>query len=386
MTQRIAVLLCLAVFVACLGTGLTAYAVHQGPTQQDFFGIWSWARFVGERPPAHIYNHAEQHAFLTSLNPAVSTPLWFFYPPPYLLLIAPLGWLSHTTALHVWTAVTFLAYVAAVCGLTGGRPAAMLAILAPAAGINFLFGQNGFLTAALLVGGAGLLRSRPILAGILLGLLSYKPQFGLVIGVAVIAGGFWRAAFAAAVTMAAMVAASLVAFGVEPWIAWLRAMPEFVALVDGQRDNLAHLIPTARSDALALGATERVAALVQAVVTTAAAAGVWFAFRRGSGTLPVAALAVASVVAAPYAYVYDLTIVAAAITLVAADRLKTLSAAAVVGFTAVLLLPAGMLLQLVPPVATVVHLGALACILVQLRRDSAAGQMRIGSAFVSERI
>jgi hypothetical protein len=369
LTRHIALVICLVVLVACAVTGVAAYAVHQGPTQQDFFGIWSWARFVIERPVARIYDHAEQHAFLQSLNPPFTVPFPFPYPPTYLLLIRPLGWLSYTTALHVWTAVTFLAYVAAVCGLTGGRAAAILAIIAPAAAVNAMFGQNGFLTAALLLGGAGLMASRPILAGVLLGLLSYKPQFGLVIGVALAAAGMWRTALAAAVTVGAMVAASLAAFGVEPWIAWLRALPDFVAIVDEQRGRLAHLIPTARSDALALGATEQIANLIQAAVTAAAAVAVWITFRRGSGPLAVAALAFASVLAAPYAFLYDLTIVAVAVALIVAERLKALSAAELVGLTAVILLPAAMFLQLVPPVATVVHAAALAGILMHLRRD-----------------
>jgi hypothetical protein len=140
-----------------------------------------------------------------------------------------------------------------------------------------------------------------------------------------------------------------------------------VAIVDGERGHLAHLIPTARSDALALGATDAAAAVIQAGVTAAAAVAVWIAFRRGSGPVPVAALAVASVLAAPYAFIYDLTVVAVAIAVIAAERLKALSALELLGFTAVLLLPAGMLLHSVPPIATAVHAAALAGILVQLR-------------------
>jgi hypothetical protein len=83
------------------------------------------------------------------------------------------------------------------------------------------------------------------------------------------------------------------------------------------------------------------------------------------------------VLAAPYAFIYDLTVVAVAVAIVATERLKALSAAEVLGFTAVLLLPAGMLMHLVPPIATVVHAAALAGILVQLRRQSAAPDQRV---------
>lgn len=377
MTQRAAFLVCLAVLLACDVVGVVGYALHEGATQQDFFGIWSWARFVVERPAERIYDHAEQQAFLLTLNPPFTTPFPFSYPPPYLLVIGPLGLLPYATALKLWSGLTLALYLLAVFGIARGRPAAVLAVLAPATGINLSFGQNGFLTAALMIGGAGLLRTRPVLAGILLGLLSYKPQFGLVIGVALLAGGMWRALMAAAATVTLMIAASVVAFGVEPWIAWIRAMPEFVAIVDAQRGHLAQLIPTARSDALTLGASERVAALIQAPVTAAAAVAVWIAFRRGTGPLSVAALAVASVVAAPYAFVYDLTIVAAALALVAAERLKALSALELFGFTAVLLVPVGMVLNVLPPISTLVHAAALAWLVWRLRRESAAPDTRV---------
>ena len=75
---------------------------------------------------------------------------------------------------------------------------ALSALLAPASLINLLYGQNGFLTAALLVGGIRLAPSRPLSGGVLLGLLAYKPQFGLVVVVALVAARLWRAIFAAA--------------------------------------------------------------------------------------------------------------------------------------------------------------------------------------------
>jgi hypothetical protein len=78
------------------------------------------------------------------------------------------------------------------------------------------------------------------------------------------------------------------------------------------------------------------------------------------------------VLAAPYAFIYDLTVVAVAIAVVAAERLKRLSAVELLGFTAVLLLPAGMLLHLVPPIATGVHAMALASILAQLKSEGPA--------------
>ena len=100
-----------------------------------------------------------------------------------------------------------LAYLVAVCAPAWRLRTVLVALFAPASVINLGFGQNGFLTAALLIGGIRLTPSRQLIGGALLGLLAYKPQFGLVVAVAVIAAGLWRAAFAAVLTIGAASAA-----------------------------------------------------------------------------------------------------------------------------------------------------------------------------------
>ena len=90
----------------------------------------------------------------------------------------------------------------------------------PAVAINLLHGHNGFLTAGLLAWGLIVLPRRPLLAGALFALLAYKPQFALAIPVALIAGGAWRSLAAAAFSFVALTAATLAAFGTEPWRAF----------------------------------------------------------------------------------------------------------------------------------------------------------------------
>jgi hypothetical protein len=338
----------------------------------DFFGIWSWARFEIEQPPARIYDYAAARAFLVSLDPEFPMPLPFPYPPPYLLLIRPLGWLSYPVAQAIWSGITLLAYVTALRDQRAKLLTALLALLAPATIVNLLYGQNGFLTAALLVGGIRIAPSRPVLGGILLGLLSYKPQFGILVAIALVAASLWRVMLAAAVTVAVIAAASLLAFGAEPWTAWFHSMPDFAAIVYQHRARLLHLMPTALSDALALGASEPLAIVIQATVAIAVAAGVWFAFRRATGKSPAAAVAAASVLASPYAFIYDLTLSAAAVTLVTTEYCMVFSTAEMLVLAAALLLPLGMLLQLMfsldvmLPVATVINGAVFGMILLRL--------------------
>jgi hypothetical protein len=101
---------------------------------------------------------------------------------------------------------------------------------------------------------------------------------------------------------------------------------------------------------------------------------VWFAFRRVPGKLSAAALAVASILPTPYAFVYDLTLVAVAVVLVteSSPRLTTVE---LLVLTLATLLPVGMLLDVVPPMATLVHLALFGMILMRLR-PIALAQMR----------
>ena len=93
--------------------------------------------------------------------------------------------------------------------------------------INALVGQNGFLTAALIGGTLYLIPIRPVLAGICLGLLTYKPQYGLLFPIVLIAAAHWRVFVSAGVTAIAMVFVSWLAFGTESWLAFFHWMPMF---------------------------------------------------------------------------------------------------------------------------------------------------------------
>ena len=97
----------------------------------------------------------------------------------------------------------------------------LLALAYPAVFINLGQGHNGFLTAALIGAALCQLDRRPILAGILIGCLAYKPQFGLLIPLVLAVSGRWRTFAAAAVTVAVMAIAVTLAFGVEVWPAFL---------------------------------------------------------------------------------------------------------------------------------------------------------------------
>jgi len=73
------------------------------------------------------------------------------------------------------------------------------------------------LSAALFGGAAATLERSPLLAGVFIGCLAYKPQLAVLAPLALIVAGRWRAFFAATVTVAILVAASATAFGRDAW-------------------------------------------------------------------------------------------------------------------------------------------------------------------------
>jgi alpha-1,2-mannosyltransferase len=90
--------------------------------------------------------------------------------------------------------------------------------------VNAGFGQNGFLSTALLGGAAIWLDRRPALAGICFGCLSYKPQLGIIVPLALAAAGRWRCFAVAGLTVLVLAGMATIAFGAAIWPAFLTNM------------------------------------------------------------------------------------------------------------------------------------------------------------------
>lgn len=201
------------------------------PIGADFGMVWSAGKTALAGRPAEAFSLAVQAQNQEALfGPAAGFTPWL-YPPTYLLIAAPLAALPYLAALAVWLAATFSLYLAAIrmC-LDDKAPhpgaALLLAAAFPAAFINAAHGQNGFLTAGLMTMGVLLLRRRPVIAGFLLGLLTYKPQFCVLIPFLLIAEANWRALAASFFSAGALLAAALSSFRAETFKAFFAATPD----------------------------------------------------------------------------------------------------------------------------------------------------------------
>lgn len=208
--------------------------------------------------------------------------------------------------------------------LTGplSRSQTVLGLLAtaafPAVFINLGHGQNGFLTAALLGGALIALPRRPVLAGVLLGLLAYKPQFGLVIPVALLAAGQWRSIGAAAMTVAALTLGTVAIFGPDIWTAFAASteLSRKMLLQDGDAgfEKLQSVFAAVRM----WGGSVSLAYAIQGVFSAAVIGSVAQVWRRSRDDhVKAATLSVATALASPHVLDYDLMILGPAIAFMA---------------------------------------------------------------------
>jgi hypothetical protein len=207
----------------------------------------------------------------------------------------------------VWLTCTFAGYFITSCWRQPVRQFAIfLTIFAPATIVTFTFGQTGFLSSALILGGVRLAANRPIISGALFGLASFKPQLGILIPIALISARLWRTLAAAAVTVLLLVLTSSITFGSSIWPLWLAKL---FAHADWVANMKPRLQPTMTASLITLGVDVATARIVQALVGVVVAILIWGCFRRGVTMLATAALLVGTFLAAPYAFLYDMPIV-----------------------------------------------------------------------------
>jgi Glycosyltransferase family 87 len=186
--------------------------------------------------------------------------------------------------------------------------------------INVGHGHNGFLTAALLGGGLVILDRRPLLAGILFGLMAYKPQFGLMIPIALAAGGYWRTFATAAATAVLLTLVTTLAFGVQVWHAFFVGAEFTRSVVLEQGDTGWHKIQSIFSWARMWGTPVPLAYTIQGAATLVLAmASAWLWHGKAPYPLKASGLCLAAILATPYTLDYDMMVLAPAIAFLAAD-------------------------------------------------------------------
>jgi len=246
----------------------------------------------------------------------------WLYPPSFLLLLLPFGAMGFGAGCAMFLLSTSVGMVAAVWRFAGKRRwvCTLALLLSPAAMQNVYLGQNAFLSGALFFGGALSLSTRPIFAGLLFGLLTYKPQIALMVPVALVSARQWKALGAATATALLLAIVSALVLGADAWQSWLgmvaRGLPP--SLEVGRLHG-----GSVFTCAILFGAARPLANTLQIAATLFAAACVYWSYRRPlPESMRAAVLAAATILGAPHVTGYDAILTAFAAASLFAEGLN----------------------------------------------------------------
>jgi hypothetical protein len=289
------------------------------PIGTDFSNVYAAGELTWQGKPADAYNPALQHAAEKATFGGREVPFFGWHYPPFFFAIAFLvAALPYAWGLALWLAASLAAYLATIRVVLPRNETLLIAAAFPAVFVNAGHGQNGFLTAALLGGALQMLDRRPWLAGVLIGLLAYKPQFGVLIPILLFASQRWSTIAAAMVTIAALVAISFAALGVGVWHAFVDSMNFTQTIVLEQGGTGWEKIQSIFSAARNWGADIKTAYAIQtALAAMLVATLAWLWHSDAAFELKASALATASLLATPYVLDYDLVVLAVAIAFLA---------------------------------------------------------------------
>ena len=300
------------------------------PIGTDFSSFYAAGSLVLEGRAGDVYNMAAHYAREREIFGEATPYYGWLYPPIFLFAVTPLALMPYPLALAVWQAATFALYLAVIAAIlrrirrddnTVARLWWPVAVAFPAAFVNLGHGQNGFLTAGLLGAALVTLPRRPLLSGILFGLLAYKPQFGLLIPFALLAAGQWRTFLAAGVTVIALAGAAALAFGPDIWRSFAASTEASRTLLLEQGNVGFEKLQSAFAAVRMWGGGIALAYVVQAFASIIALFSVTWAWRAcGDRHLKAALLIVATLLGSPHVLDYDLTTLAPAMAFIVASR------------------------------------------------------------------
>jgi hypothetical protein len=285
------------------------YGSPNGTLLMDYFSFWlAGSQAVGSTPKL-AYIPAEFSALQTRLTGSGEV-FGFFYPPTFQMLQMPFALLPYKVAFAAFIVLTTGLLLVACRQITNDWTLAACLILVPACANNAFHGQNAALTAALygffLI---GVERNRMVLAGIALGLLTIKPQLGILVPVALVASLNWRTFISASVSTLVFAALSAVVLGLGVWQVFWEQAPVAAAVMELGVVEWGKMISVYGAGRVTgLGHLPSMA--IQIGFGIAALVCVWLVWRRSEAMAVRAPILVgATLLATPFALSYDMTLV-----------------------------------------------------------------------------
>jgi Glycosyltransferase family 87 len=277
----------------------------------DFASFWVGGRFGLMRDAAGAYNYSTYSAAQSLALNGPPSPTFFHwvYPPTVLLLFAPIALLPYTAAFFAWAAAGLSFYIVALYEILPDSLLIVIALLSPPVLKNIFIGHTSFLMAGLLGLSMVFISRRPYLSGMLMAVLTYKPQFVLFLPLALLITRQWRVIAGAIASASILFGVTALAFGANSWLLFLRASKELnTTNLLPPPFNVEFLNQTVLGLMHELGAGMSAGWIVHFAVTllmTALACQIWV--KQVPQSLKSAAFSIGVLTATPYMLAYDLT-------------------------------------------------------------------------------
>ena len=292
------------------------------PLGTDFSNVWTAGRMVLEGRAAEAWEWGPHYRVQQQVHGAEVPFYGWHYPPPFLLLASLLALLPYVPALLLWQASTLAAVVLLLRKIVPDRRTMLFGLAAPVVLVCLSHGHNGFLTAALLGGGLLLLDRKPVVAGVLLGCLVYKPQLAIVIPPLLLVAGNWRAIAGASLSAGMLIAATLLLWGLPVWQAFLDSLPLTREVVLESGATGWHKIQSPFAMIRMWGGDLPASYGVQIFATgSALAVTLWLTKRAQPAQRNAAAIATA-LISTPYVLDYDFVPLGIAVAFLVADGIR----------------------------------------------------------------
>jgi Glycosyltransferase family 87 len=320
----------------------TAYAINMSPAGRldraglvkghDFVHFYVLGQIALDRAAGDLYDVDALSARSDRLVPQQQIRFLPVHGPQVALAFAPFAALPYGLALVAWLALTTLVYASCCGALVASLPALrsvrwqalVLAAAFPPFCLLITFGQTSVLALAFVTGAYFALKSdRRWLAGLALGLLFYKPSFGVALPFVLLYGREWKMILGAATAVLLQLVVPLAWFDPSVLLGYWHSATGL-----GQAARQLEPIPNQMHSLRAFMSLLLPWPAVAKTCYIAAAAGVvglaaWCWRLRAPLGLRYSVLLLAMVLADPHVNPYDLVVLAPVFVLAAAFGLET---------------------------------------------------------------
>lgn len=305
--SRIFLVLYILIYGYFIFAGNGMLDVNGKPIGSDFVQYWAASKIILSGNPIDVYDLHKLFSMEKSIT-GINYFLPMHYPPTFLLAIVPLAFLPYIPSLIVWLGSTFFIFLIVVRQIAPHTATLWLTIAFSGTFQNFIHGQNGFLSTAILGGGLLCMKRCPFLGGVVLGFLTYKPHLAILIPVALIAGRYWKTLAGMIFSTLTFILISALVFGIEIWFQFIQKIPFAFNMLEKSAFPL-YQMTTTLAAALLSGFDIQIARLLHGTVAViAVTVMIWIWFQKSPFFLRASSLVLAILLFTPHANTYDLTL------------------------------------------------------------------------------